>query len=234
MDKKLRICSICARGGSKGVKNKNIRLIGGKPLIIHTLEHALLSGLFTEIAVSSDSEEILNVAETFGIKNLIKRPDHLATDTSPKIPAIQHCIREVECKKNYKFSTIVDLDATSPLRSLEDISNAVRILESKNISNIITGTKSRRSPYFNLVELNENGTVTLSKKLDQSIQRRQDSPLCFDMNASIYVWEREAFFNSNSVFLNDTEIYVMPEERSIDIDTELDFEFVEFLLNKKK
>ena len=232
MDQKLRICSICARGGSKGIKNKNIKLINGKPLIIYTLEQAKLSNVFDEIAVSSDSEDILKVASEFGIKNLIHRPEYLATDSAPKIPVIQHCVLEVEKNKNLKFNTMVDLDATAPLRSIEDIKNAINLLETKNVSNVITATKSRRSPYFNLVELNEKGVVELSKKIDSQIIRRQDSPKCFDMNASIYVWNRESFFKFNTVFLQDTALYEMPEERSIDIDSELDFEFVEFLIKK--
>ena len=232
MDQKLRVCSICARGGSKGVKNKNIKIINGKPLIIYTLEQAKLSNIFNEIAVSSDSEDILKVASEFGIKNLIHRPEHLSTDSAPKIPVIQHCVMEVEKNKNIKFSTMVDLDATSPLRSVDDIINAINLLETKNVSNVITATKSRRSPYFNLVELNDKGVVELSKKIESQIVRRQDSPKCFDMNASIYVWNRESFFKFNTVFLQDTALYEMPEERSLDIDSELDFEFVEFLIKK--
>ena len=232
MDQKLRICSICARGGSKGVKNKNIKIINGKPLIIYTLEQAKLSNVFDEIAVSSDSEDILKVASEFGIKNLIHRPEHLATDSAPKIPVIQHCVLEVEKNKNLKFNTMVDLDVTAPLRSIEDIKNAINLLEINNFSNVITATKSRRSPYFNLVEVNEKGVVELSKKIDSQIVRRQDSPKCYDMNASIYVWNRESFFKFNTVFLQDTALYEMPEERSIDIDSELDFEFVEFLIKK--
>jgi CMP-N-acetylneuraminic acid synthetase len=232
VDQKLRICSICARGGSKGVKNKNIKIINGKPLIIYTLEQAKLSNVFDEIAVSSDSEDILKVASEFGIKNLIHRPEHLATDSAPKIPVIQHCVLEVEKNKNLKFNTMVDLDVTAPLRSIEDIKNAINLLEINNFSNVITATKSRRSPYFNLVEVNEKGVVELSKKIDSQIVRRQDSPKCYDMNASIYVWNRESFFKFNTVFLQDTALYEMPEERSIDIDSELDFEFVEFLIKK--
>jgi len=233
MDHKIRICTICARGGSKGVKNKNIRVIAGKPLIAHTIEQAFKSNLFTELAVSSDSDEILKISSEYGIKNLILRPEFMATDNAAKIPAIQHAVSEVEKIKNLQFETMVDLDATSPLRNVEDIISSVEMLESKKVSNIITGSISRRSPYFNLVEINKNGYIELSKKLDSKIVRRQDSPKCYDMNASIYVWNRVSFFNSDTVFLHDTMLYEMPEERSIDIDTELDFEFVEFLLNKK-
>jgi CMP-N,N'-diacetyllegionaminic acid synthase len=93
---------------------------------------------------------------------------------------------------------------------------------------------SRRSPYFNLVEQDENGKVYLSKKLDNSIVRRQDAPKSYDMNASIYIWKRDIILNENSIFLEKTGLYVMPEERSIDIDNELDFKFVEFLMKERE
>ena len=109
------------------------------------------------------------------------------------------------------------------------------MLESNEKSfNLITGTPSRRSPYFNLVELNQDGFVERSKDLENPIYRRQDSPKCFDMNASIYIWKRKAFFNNKSILTNNTSLFIMPEERSIDIDSELDFEIVKFLMSKKE
>ena len=128
---------------------------------------------------------------------------------------------------------VVDLDATSPLRLVADIQDAVAMLEREKVSNVITAAPARRSPYFNLVELGEDGVVGLSKPLRKSIVRRQDSPKCFDMNASIYVWRRAALFDNPTVFNADTRLFVMPEERSTDIDNELDFEIVEFLMRKR-
>ena len=107
------------------------------------------------------------------------------------------------------------------------------MLEDSQSSNLITASSARRSPYFNLVEMDENGFVRKSKTLDKSIYRRQDSPKCYDMNASIYVWKRDIFFSNESVLLGDTILYEMPDNRSIDIDSELDFDIVEFLMQKK-
>jgi len=225
-----RICTICVRGGSKGVKNKNIRQLAGKPLIAYTLEQAQVAQLFEVIAVSSDSLEILDVAQSYGVDVLIQRPPELATDEAPKLPVIRHCVEQVEKTLNQKFDIVVDLDATSPLRLPEDIQGAVNLLESKNLGNIITGSPARRSPYFNLVELKDDGVVQLVKPPTTAIVRRQDAPRCFDMNASIYVWQRDVLFNSSTLFNPDTQLFVMPESRSIDIDSELDFEVVEFLL----
>lgn len=229
-----RLCTICARGGSKGVTNKNIKLLLGKPLIAHTIMQAKKSGLFNYVAVSSDSEEILSVAKAWGADVLIKRPDELATDQAAKLPVIRHALKAVEQQTGQKFHIHVDLDATSPLRNIADIEGAVKMLESnKEIANVITGAPARRSPYFNLVELNTEGYVELSKELSTSIVRRQDSPKCYDMNASIYVWRREVLLAEDKVILPKTALYEMPEERSIDIDSPLDFDFVEFLATKR-
>jgi len=228
------LCTICARGGSKSVKNKNIRNLLDKPLIAHSILQAKHSKLFDYLAVSSDSPEILEVAKAWGADCLIERPDNLSTDTAPKVPAIQHCVQEAERLTKQNFDTIVDLDVTSPLRSIEDIQGCVDLLENKKVSNVITVSKARRSPYFNLLEVNEAGVVHLSKPLPTQVIRRQDSPQCYDANASIYVWQREALYSGNTIFLKDTALFVMPEERSIDIDSEFDFDIVEFLAEKRK
>ena len=229
-----RICTICARGGSKGVKNKNLRPLLGKPLIVHSILQARKSELFDVIAVSSDSDRILMVAKEYGVDYAIKRPDELATDTAAKLPVIQHCVAEVEKLSGLTFSTMTDIDATAPLRTVEDLKQAViQLEENKLAKNLITATPARRSPYFNLVEETADGYVQLSKPLSSTIVRRQDAPKSYDMNASIYVWKREAFFNEHSIFTNSTMLYVMPEERSQDIDSELDFEIVQLLAEKR-
>ncbi len=229
-----RICTICARGGSKGVKNKNLKVILGKPLIAHSILQAKSSGLFDVIAVSSDSQAILQVAKEYGADIVIERPAELATDTAAKLPVIQHCVSEVEKITGLSFKVVTDIDATSPLRTVADLKNSIRLLEAhEHATSLITGAPSRRSPYFNLVEKNPKGYVQLSKELPSAIVRRQDAPKSFDMNASIYVWKRDTFFNEKSLFTSTTILYEMPEERSIDIDSELDFEFVSFLAEKR-
>ena len=228
-----RLCTVCARGGSKGVVNKNLRPMAGKPLIAHSLIQAKAVGLFDAIAVSSDSAEILAAAAQWGADELIERPEELASDTADKAPAIRHCVAEVERRHGTRFEVLVDMDATSPLRLPEDIRGAVTLLEDSGATNVITGAPARRSPYFNLVERDATGTVTLAKKSEQRVDRRQDAPPCFDMNASIYVWRRDPFMTGPAVFYPDTLLYEMPEERSFDIDSELDFAIVEFLLSRR-
>ena len=230
----MKICTICARGGSKGVKNKNIRQIKGKPLIYFTVKQALDSKLFDVVAVSSDSDEILLAAKLAGAHCLIKRPEELATDTSAKLPVIKHALEKAEEFAGKQADILVDLDCTSPLRNITDIKNAVELLTKTGAPNIITGAVARRSPYFNLVEMKEDETVMLAKKTEKPIVRRQDAPKCFDMNASIYVGSRAGLFETDSTLRPGTRIYVMPEERSLDIDSELDFQVVEFLMSQRE
>lgn len=230
----LKICTICARGGSKGVPGKNVRVIAGKPLIAHSVEHALATGLFDEVAVSSDSSEILDAAMSAGATLLIRRPDQLATDGAAKVPVIQHALLAAEEVSGKHFDILVDLDATSPLRIPADIKGSVDRLLETDAQNVLSVMPSRRSPYFNLLELDVNGYARLSKPPISPVVSRQSSPRCFDINGSIYVWHREALLASHTgVILDRTYIYEMPEERSIDIDTPLDFAFVEFLFSRR-
>lgn len=227
------LCTICARGGSKGVPGKNWRQLSGRPLIAHSIDHARKAGIFAAIAVSSDDDNILKAAQNAGADFLVRRPDELAADTAAKGPAIRHCAEEAERQSGLKFEIFVDLDATSPLRLPEDIVGAVELLQASGCSNVITGTSAHRSPYFNLVEKRPDGSVGLSKPLG-TIVRRQDAPPCFDMNASIYVWTRAAMFAGPSVFLADTQLFEMPADRSHDIDSETDWEIVEFLMKRRQ
>ena len=226
-----RLAVICARGGSKGVPHKNTRLLGGIPMIAHTINQAKESGIFSEIAVSSDSDDILGVAHEFGIRHLISRPAELASDTAPKIPAIRHCCVAVE-QVSEKFDYVADLDCTVPYRLLSDITGAFALIESRNVSSLISGTVARKIPYFNLVELTAEGFVRISKSAQPPLVRRQDAPDCFDMNASIHIWQRSILFSSDDRLHPDTILFEMPFERSIDIDTELEFELNEFLMKK--
>lgn len=232
MTQKTRICTICARGGSKGVPGKNIRIVAGLPLLAWSIKQAKDCGLFDVLAVSSDSDEILETAKRFGADILVNRPTEMASDHAGKIDSIQHCFLEAEKSIGEDANTVVDLDVTSPLRSSDDIKGAVDMLEGHASSNVITGTSARRSPYFNLVEKNALGYVELSKQASTSVLRRQDAPACYDMNASIYVWTRDALKNNPKIFYPDTRLFEMPDDRSVDIDSELDLIIVEHLLKR--
>lgn len=232
-DAVTRLCTICARGGSKGVPGKNLRMVMGRPLLAWSILQAKESGLFAAVVVSSDSQDVLDAATAAGADLAVRRPDALATDTAPKVPAILHALNEGCRVLNVDPKVFVDLDATSPLRLPSDIVESVALLESSGATSVITGSRSRRSPYFNLVEERPDGTVGLSKPLANPVVRRQDVPRTFDMNASIYVWRTDRFRESPAVFYSDTRLFEMPEERSIDIDSELDFRIVASLLDER-
>lgn len=225
---------LCARRVKRGAEQENLRALAGKPLLVHSIEQARESGLFERIAVSSDAANILNVAKAAGADDLVERPDEMATDTAAKVPAIHHALKMVERRRGVHFDILVDLDATSPLRIVNDIRGAVEMQQRTRARSVITGAPSHRSPYFNLVEETPDGTVQLSKPLPSEVARRQDAPRTFDMNASIYVWDAPAFRDDPKVFYPETRLFEMPPERSLDIDTPLDFDIVEFLWQRRQ
>jgi len=219
------------RGGSKGVPDKNLRPLLGKPLMAYTIEQALKSKLFEHVVVSTDSEEIAKMARSFGAEAWFLRPPEMATDDVSKLPAIRHAFLESERHYGMEFDVLVDLDVTSPLRLIKDITGAYEQFVSEDADILITASPSRKSPYFNMVE-NVNGLVQLVKQPGKSIVRRQDAPQVFDMNASIYIWKREALLGYDTLFTDKTSLFVMPEERSVDIDTEMDWNTVEYIIGK--
>lgn len=229
----MRICTITVRAGSKGVPGKNLRVVAGRPLFGHSVAQAAATGLFDEVVVSSDSEEILALAPSFGATGVVRRPEEMATDTAGKVPAIAHAVRTTEERTGLRFATCVDLDATSPLRTLDDIRTAVSMFEDSEAESLITGSEARRNPYFNLVEEQRDGTVAVSKQPDDAVLRRQDAPRCFDMNGSIYVWRRESLLEDQVVFFPSTILYEMPPERSTDVDSEFDFRIVEWQMEQR-
>ena len=202
-------------------------------MLAWSIEQARETGLFDAIAFSSDSDALLEAALKAGADIAVRRPDEMATDTAPKLPAIRHCLEQAIAQTGRTPEVFVDLDVTSPLRLASDITGAVDLLRQSGAPNVITGAPARRSPYFNLVEQRTDGSVGLSKSADPPITRRQDAPRCFDMNASIYVWRVASFLERPAVFYPDTRLFEMPEERSIDIDSDLDFALVELLLRQR-
>ena len=142
----MRICTITVRAGSKGVPGKNLRVVAGRPLFGHSVAQAVASGLFDEVVVSSDSEEILTLAPSFGATGVVRRPPEMATDTAGKVPAIAHAVRSTEERTGALYNVCVDLDATSPLRTVDDIKNAVQMFESASVESLITGAEARRNP----------------------------------------------------------------------------------------
>lgn len=226
----MNIITICARGGSIGVPRKNIRDLCGKPLIGWTIEQAFASKITDQVFVSTDSEDIADVARSFGAQVPFMRPAELATATAGKLPVIQHLVEWVEARHG-AINAVVDLDPTSPLRDVADIQTSFELLDADS-DVVITGYEADKNPYFNMVELKTNGFYERVSLPGKEVLGRQFAPKVFAMNASIYVWHRASLSSSlwNSPRIR---LHVMPRERSVDIDHEIDFELVALLMKKK-
>ena len=226
------LCTLCMRSGSKGVKNKNLKLINNKPLMYYTINQAKKSKLFENIVVSTDSKKILRKAKYYGAEGWFLRPKKLASDYSTKVPVIKHALFEAEKYYKKNFDIIFDLDVTSPLRKVLDIKNAYKHFINKKADILVTGCKSRKNPYFNMTEI-INNKLQIAKSFRRNIYRRQDAPVTYDLNASIYIWKRKSLVDFKSFYKAKTVLYEMPGRRSWDIDTNFDFKVVKYLLSRK-
>lgn len=209
---------IPARGGSKRLPRKNILDLNGKPLIAYTIEAALKSNFITKTIVSSDDDEILNIAQKYGSK-IIKRPDYLATDTATSFDVIEHTI----LNQNEKYDYIILLQATSPLRDAKHIDEAIELLKSKNADAVVSVCEMDHSPLWSNT-LNETLSMKGFLKDEVLNKRSQDLKKYYRLNGAIYICKTEKLLEEKSFFLNDNIFaYVMDRKSSIDIDTELDF-----------
>jgi CMP-N,N'-diacetyllegionaminic acid synthase len=229
------LCTICVRKGSLQVKNKNLKKINGKPLVQYTIEQAMKSKLFEHVVVSTDSKQISKLAIKLGAECWFLRPAYLSSSSAPKIPVIKHALLKSEKYFGYTFNILMDLDATSPLRNIEDLKKSLNQFKKENSKTLISVCESRKNPYFNMIEV-KNGVIKKVKKNKSSpdITRRQDAPKVYDMNASIYIWKRSALVNNYPLISKKTSIYHMPFERSVDIDSLADFNLVKYFINNKK
>jgi CMP-N-acetylneuraminic acid synthetase len=220
--------TICARGGSKGVKNKNIKELAGKPLIAHTIEYFKKWGRTDRIVCSTDSEKIAEIAKQYGAEIPFMRPSELAADDTFKLHVLQHIVKFCEKRDKIKYDIIVDLDPTAPLRKKIFLEEAFKKFIESDANNLYSVNIARKNPYFNMVEIDENGHTHLCKK--SNVVRRQDAKTVYELNASIYIYNRDFLLKTDTLHSNKTIIYEMPEIASLDIDSELDFQFVEFIL----
>lgn len=224
---------IFARGGSKGVPRKNVRPLAGKPLIAYAIETAFASSLIDRVVVSTDNVEIAKVARRYRAEVPFIRPAALAQDDSPEWLAWQHAIRMIEMEQDErKMDIFVCIPPTSPLRSVEDVDACIQILQDSDADIVITVTPARRSPHFNMVVMDENCSVQLVIPPEERIYHRQTAPEVYDMTTVAYAARPEFILNSSSAFDGNVKALIVPEERSLDIDTELDFLVAEFLMEQ--
>ena len=218
---------IFARGGSKGLPGKNIKKLGDLPLIAHSIKIAKELDFIDGIYVSTDSEEIAKIASRFGAEIII-RPSHLANDDSPEWHAWQHAINNL-ADKNEDFDIFLSLPATSPLRSKDDVVKCYEALDD-DTDIVITATPASANPYFNMIKINEDGSSSLIIN-DQKPYRRQDAPPVYDMTGVAYVTRKDFILESEGVFSGRAKAVIIPRERAVDIDEEIDFIFAESIYN---
>lgn len=224
------IATICARGGSKGLPRKNVLPFAGKPLIAHSIEQALACSLIEGVYVSTDDDEIADVARRYGAQVPYRRPAELASDDAAKIPAIEHLVEHLE-RQGVAIGTVIDLQPTSPLRTQEDLAAAIGLAAQADL--IVTVTEPSHNPYYSLVEVDADGKLHLSKPA--KLVRRQDVPVVWGLNGCIYVWQRAALARAarDGFWSVSMRPSVMPRERSVDIDGALDFEWAEWLYRRQ-
>lgn len=220
---------IPARCGSKGLPGKNIKELSGKPLIAWSIEHAKSCGDIDRIVVSTDDDDIATVAKKYGAEVPFIRPADLADDTASTVDVILHAINWLQKYENYQPEYILLLQPTSPLRSSEDIKCAIQMLKDKNIQAVVSVCETDHHPWWsNILPDNRNMEDFLRPEILN--KRRQDLPIFYRLNGAIYLASADYLCECNGFFGPDTFAYEMSKERSVDIDSELDFILVSMLL----
>jgi len=229
--------TVCCRAGSKSIKNKNLKLFLGTPLSYYTLASIKLykqefgaQNHFTT-CLNTDSEELITqVLEYEPEAHIIRRVESLAGDSVAKISVIKDCLEKTESDTGIKYDIVVDLDVTSPLRKVKDIHAAISKKQKKqDVDIVFSVTSPRRNPYFNMVMTNSDGTVR--RVIETNFNTRQEAPVLFDMNASIYAYGVDFLRNNivNSLFDGRCDIIEMVDTAVLDIDSEEDFRLMEII-----
>lgn len=228
------LITICARGGSKGIPGKNIKLLNGKPLISYSIRHAkeFAKRQNSDIGLSTDLQLIKQVAGDYSLESNYIRPAYLAGDDAGKLDAISDLLSFEEEKnmKNYDF--IIDLDVTSPLRSIDDLFSAFQLLQSDTEAlNIFSVSPPKRNPYYNMVERKTNGYYGIVKR-NNKIKSRQKAPKVYDMNASFYIYKKAFFTRKIETAISQKSLIFEMDHICFDLDDAVDFVFMDYLIKE--
>ena len=225
------ICFIGARGGSKGVPRKNIRLLGNKPLIAHTIEAALDSNVFSHVIVSTEDKEIASIARKYGAETPFRRPKKLATDTAGMAEVLLHGIKKLY-SLGYDFDIFVSRDCTVPFIRKHDIAGSINLLQEKKCNAVYGVYRQHLNPYFNMMELDSNGFLKFSKVLKERPKRRQDAPVVYQLNG-LFTYNARKFLEYKTPFPPMALPYEIPAETGLIIDTEFEFQIAKMMLRHK-
>lgn len=224
--------TICGRAGSKGIKNKNIKKFLDKPLALYTLSCIDLYlkevDYPSDIVLNTDSEGLIDIFKNNSLRpvEVIKRSPELSGDNVAKIDVINNCLIQMESRNNKKYNYIIDLDITSPLRTVNDLKKMIDKKINSDSDLIFSVTDSRRNPYFNMVKKTENG---YERVISSNFNTRQEAPEIFDMNASIYIYSREFLHKNIGLFDGKSDAYKMFDTGILDLDHEGDMILMEVI-----
>ena len=225
------ICFIGARGGSKGVPGKNLRLLGNKPLIAHTIEKSLDSKLFDHVIVSTEDPEIAKISKKYGAEVPFMRPKNLAKDTTGMAEVMIHAITKLK-KLDYEFNTLVNRDCTVPFIRDLDIKKAINLFKKKKPYAVYGVYQQHFNPYFNIMEKNSLGFLELCKKLKNRPKSRQESPTVYQLNG-LFIFNVEKFLKYKNPILPKALPIEIPPECGLMIDTEIEFKLAELIFKNK-
>ena len=226
------MCFIPARGGSKGITKKNIRIMADKPLIAHTIESALKSKLFEYVVVSTDDEEIAKISKKYGADVPFIRPPELASDTTTFDDVLLHGVK-ILLKMGYSFDIVAARDCTVPFIDKTDMQNAISLLLKSNCDSVFSVCHSHPNPYFGMFELSPNGYLTPSKSAPNSIKRRQDAPVVYELNG-LYVHFVKRLLETGKMFTDKILPYEISKEHGFMIDYEIEFKIAEIMYDLRK
>jgi len=225
------ICFIAARGGSKGVTRKNIRLLAGKPLIAYAIESSIKSKIFSHVVVSTEDKEIARISQKFGAEVPFLRPKKLARDSTGMTEVVLHGLKKLHAL-GYDFDTFVNRDCTVPFLRNKDVAGSIRLLKRKNCNAVFGVYRQHLNPYFNIMELDSNGFLKVVKDEEKRPISRQTAPIVYQLNG-LFTYNTEKFFKYRNDLLLNALPYEIPIETGFMIDTEFEFKLAEFIIQKK-
>lgn len=232
------LITLCARGGSKGIPFKNIKKLKGKPLIAYSIKKAFeFKNIYkhTDIGLSTDSQKIKDICSDYGLITDYERPLKLSTDNIGKVETINDLLLFEEKKNKINYDYILDLDISAPLRTINDLIKAFELIKNDtNALNLFSVSDANKNPYFNMVEMKENGYFSLIKERKKKYMNRQSTPIVYDINASFYFYKRVFFKKKLKSIITNRSLIYKCDHISFDIDNELDFEIMEFLITQNK
>jgi len=222
---------ITARGGSKGLPGKNIKILGGKPLIVWTIRVALKSQMITDLIVSTDDPKIVRLARKYGAEVPFLRPANLAKDTTPHLPVVQHAIKFMEDNHKVKYDYVVILQPTSPFRVVADIDLTLKKLVSSKADSAVTMVEVEPSGHPVKTKVFKGGRVVPYLIPEPEGVRKQSLPKVYKRSSAVYCMRRDLIMEENKIFGEFIVGHLVPKERSVDIDTEFDWLKAEYILN---